>query len=298
MSRLLLIGPVCKDIIIQNNKKTYKTGGAIYYQSHILESFKQDYECIVTLSKKDINLLNNFPNTNKINIIYKLETLCFVNEYANNRNYRIQKSNMVKNPITIGDIKPILKNNKFDYVLLGPLIETDLPLKTIKFLKDKNLKICMGIQGYLRKLKNKKVILESPKYINELLDMIDILFLDETELKTILKYKNFKNEIDVLTLSQLGPPEIIITQASNGSKIYSKENNKIYNIPAFSAKTVVNPTGSGDTYMAAFICEKLNKKSMIDCGIFASMTCKEKIETEKNFNKTRACIKKRINKIN
>ena len=91
MSKLLLIGPVCKDIIIHNNKKNYDIGGAVYYQTQILESFNQDYECIVTLSKNDSNLLNMFPNISKINPIFKLETLNFINEYDTNPNYRIQK---------------------------------------------------------------------------------------------------------------------------------------------------------------------------------------------------------------
>ena len=262
MSELLLIGPVSKDIIIQNNKQEYKTGGAVYYQTHILESFNQNYKCIVTLSKKDFKLLDSFPNKNKIKPLFKSETLNFINKYEDNSDYRIQKSNMINNPITSRDIKPLLENNNFKYVLLGPLIETDLPLKTIKFLKRSNLKICMGIQGYLRQLKNNRIILKTPNYIDELLNLVDILFLDENELNTILKYKKFTLEIDVSTLSKLGPYEIIITQSSKGSKIYSKEDNKIYDIPAFPVKKVRNPTGSGDTYMAAFICEKLHNKSI------------------------------------
>lgn len=291
MSRLLLIGPLCKDIIIQNNKVKHKVGGAIYYQSQVLESFKQDYECIITLSEDDMALLDKFPNKSKVNTLFKLETLTFTNKYINNSDNRIQKSNMANNPITPKNIQSIVEIKDFKYVLLGPLLETDLPIETIKFLKDNGLKICMGIQGYLRQLKDNKIILESPKYINELLNLVDMLFLDEHELRTILKNTV---EIDEFTLSKLGPSEIIITQSSKGSKIYSKKNNKIYNIPAFSVKNIINPTGSGDTYMAAFICERLNNNNIIDCGLFASLTCTEKIETEKNFNKTRDYIKKKL----
>lgn len=298
MFKLLLIGPVCKDIIIHNNKIKYSTGGAVYYQAQILESFKQNYECIVTLSEYDIELLNSFPDKNKINILLKTKTLNFINKYADdNPNYRIQKSNMINNPINPQDIQPFIENKKFEYVLLGPLLKTDLPIESIKFLKNNGLKICMGIQGYLRRLKKNKVILESPPYIDELLKLIDILFLDEDELKTILKYKKVTHEMHVSTLSRMGPSEIIITQSNKGSKIYSKKHNKIYNIPPIPVKNVVNPTGSGDTYMAAFICERLKNNNLLECGLFASMTCAEKIENEKNFNKTKDYIKKRINKI-
>lgn len=298
MFKLLLIGPICKDINIQNNKVKHNVGGAIYYQTHILESFKQDYECIVTLSKEDICLIDSFPNKNKLNILFKLKTLHFINKYDNSLDYRIQKSNMAKNTITTQDIKQFLENKYFEYVLISPLLESDLPLETIKFLKDSGLKICMGIQGYLRQVKNERIVLEAPKYIDKLLKLIDILFLDENELKTILKYKKFTLEINVSTLSKMGPSEIIITQSSRGSKIYSKKRNEIYNIPAIPVKNVINPTGSGDTYMAAFICERMNNNNLFECGLFASMTCAEKIESENNFNKTKEHIKKRINEIN
>ena len=61
---LVLIGPVCEDLIIIGDEESSKTGGASFYQSFVYEEFFNDYLAIVNASKNDFDMpsINSVPN--------------------------------------------------------------------------------------------------------------------------------------------------------------------------------------------------------------------------------------------
>ena len=56
---LVLIGPICEDLIIIGDDESSKVGGASFFQSFVYEEFFNDYLAIVNASKAD--LINAFP---------------------------------------------------------------------------------------------------------------------------------------------------------------------------------------------------------------------------------------------
>ncbi|BAW31078.1 MAG TPA: PfkB family carbohydrate kinase [Methanothermobacter sp.] len=264
----LLIGPVTRDKNIIQDKKTIKTGGAVYYQSKVFSKLGVEHTSLITLSKKDKKLLEDFPPKTRIVPIWKKTTLEFENHYLNPEK-RIQKSNFAKNPIKIKDIKPIIKAN-WDSILLNPLLPTDIPTQTLKYITRKNT-THINLQGYLRKEKNGKVTPKKPKNIKKLLEMADKVFLDKEESRIFkpnpLKAAKF--------LGSMGPSETIITCGEKGSIIYS--NKRHWKIKAVPAKQIINPTGLGDTYMAAYI-HKRKDSHPLKAGKFASKIATKKLE--------------------
>ena len=69
--------------------------------------------------------------------------------------------------------------------------------------------------------------------------------------------------------------EMVITNASKGSRIISQEGE--IKIDAVECQNVVDTTGCGDTYMAAYISYKLLSNSSKKAGNFASKVSSEKI---------------------
>ena len=295
MSNITLMGPITNDTIIKNNS-TYKSiGGAVYYQSSVLEGLKVNTKSIITLAKGDAELLNAFGRNIDLFPIFTDETVQFQNIYPdNNPNHRIQKAHIAHNPIKVKDIVS-LDLNDCDAILLGPLSPYDIPLETIKYLSKLKIPIYLGAQGYLRHLKGDKIVLRPWNTFQKFLKYVKILFMDENESATILGEELPLDEVAKI-LASFGPEEVIITQGSAGSTIYSKKSDELYQIDAFVPQKIEDPTGLGDTYMAAYAARKLEIEDPKMCGIFASAAAVIKLENKGAFNGNRKLIHERCKK--
>lgn len=295
MGEFLLLGPVSKDTIIKGNKKTHSVGGAVYYQSKVFSSLGLRYKSAVTVSSDDKKILNCFPDRDRIIPIFKEDTVKFENNYYDdNPNHRFQRSNAPKIPITPEDISKIFsKIDKCDGVLMGPLLPSDIPLETVREVSRMNIPIYLGLQGYLRQFDGCDISLKPLKDIKTLLKLVDILFLDEKEARVVGNKTNSLQEI-AHELSKNGPKEVIITCGSRGSIIYSREKSTAFNISPYAPIKLNDPTGLGDTYMAAYISKKVFTEDVNTCGKFASMVATIKLESQNGFNKNLNYVEKKL----
>lgn len=271
---LVIIGPVTQDIIRIGGDESYKVGGATYYQSFVFEEFYGDYLAIVNCG--DESLLNDFPDLSKVRPILKDNTHFFINSYPypDNLNIRHQSSNFADIPVLKSDLEEILPD-EIDGFVLNPLNRHDFPPETVEYLKSFNVPVFMSLQGFLRAEGNQvndNYEIELCKFdeLSTILNGVDVIFLDEAE-------KNFiGSNVDV--------DEMVITDGSNGSRIVGDGEIKI---DAVKCENVVDTTGCGDTFMAAYISQKLLMKSSRTAGNFASRIASEKINNygPYNFNK-------------
>jgi len=203
----------------------------------------------------------------------------FENIYPNdNPNHRIQKSQIPVNPIN----PPIFSDmniKEYDAILLSPLSPYDIPLETVKYLHKQNIPIYLGAQGYLRHIKNDNVVLKPWKDYKNFLKLVNYLFLDEMEARVILGNSHDDFVEIAKILSNFGPEEVVITRGDRGVIIYSKKTvgKGIYDISAFKPEKIVDPTGLGDTFMAAYAVKKQETDDPEKCGRFASYVATLKI---------------------
>lgn len=262
---LIIIGPVTKDVIIIGENKSFKVGGATYFQSFVFEEFFNDYLAIVNCS--DESLVSDFPDSNKVKVIEKDNTHFFINKYPfeDNLNVRRQLSNFANIPIYPGDLKNVLPEN-IDGFVLNPLNRFDFPFETIEYLKSFNVPIFISVQGFLRLQdvkvnENYAIRLEDFDELSAILSGVNVIFMDEAEANII------GGDFNV--------DEIVITDGSHGSRIIADEE---ISIDAVKCENVVDTTGCGDTYMASYISQKLLLKTSKTAGEFASMIASKKIE--------------------
>ena len=264
---LVVIGPVTKDEVMLESESSYKTGGATYFQSFVFEKFHSDYLAIVNCS--DSQLINEFPNPDKVKVILKDNTHFFINHYpdGSNLDVRHQLSNFADIPVLKSDLETILPDD-IDAFVLNPLNRHDFPAETIEYLKSFDVPIFLSIQGFLR-IPNVKVNenytigLDDFDILSDVLNGLSAIFMDVVEANIV----GLDFDVD----------EIVITDGSNGSKIIAENEIKI---DAVKCDNVVDTTGCGDTYMAAYVSERLLSKSPEMAGNFASSIASEKI---KNF---------------
>ena len=158
---LVLIGPVCEDLIIIGDKKSSKVGGATFYQSFVYEEFYKDYLAIV----------DEFPDKSKVKLILKEDTHYFINEYPDkdNLDIRNQSTNFPNIPININDLNAIfeeleLNKENIGAFVLNPLNCNDFPIETMNYLKSFNVPVFISLQGFLRfEGEDNSVLLKSPK---------------------------------------------------------------------------------------------------------------------------------------
>lgn len=261
---LVVIGPVTRDLIVIGKKKSHKIGGATYYQSMVFEKYFNDYMAVVNCADED--LVDDFPSKEKVKVILKDDTHFFVNDYPNpdDLDVRLQSSNFANIPILKSDLEGILPS-QIDGFVLNPLNRFDFPLETVEYLKSFDVPIFVSIQGFLRVPDdevngNYAIGLSCCDDLSAILEGVTSIFLDEAEANII----GYGYDVD----------EIVVTNGSHGSRIISDDEIKI---EAVKCENVVDTTGCGDTYMAAYISQRLMSGSIKQAGDFASLIASRKI---------------------
>ena len=296
MPKFIIIGPLTRDTILRDGLKYHTTGGAVYYQAAVLSKLEVEVTAVITLSYEDKELLNAFSSNVDVIPLFFDETMEFKNIYPDiDPNHRVQKANVPNNPVKPENLPKNIGH--YDAVILCPLSPSDIPIETIKYISTFNIPIYLGAQGYLRQLDHNKVVLKPWNGFQNFLKYIQMVFIDEVEAKVIMDRKNHELNIIGKELALFGPEEVIITRGDRGAMIYSSLNKHTYKIPAFPPKQTMDPTGLGDTYMAAYVIKRMEKFDPETCGLFASMVSTMKLEKIGAFQGNRSLINKRLKEL-
>ena len=275
---LVLIGPACEDLIIIGDKESSKVGGASFFQSFVYEEFYNDYLAILNAS--NVDLMDEFPDKSKVKIILKDDTHHFINEYPDNDNLDIRKqsTNFANVPILSDELKNILEECEIDIedidaFVLTPLNSNDFPIDTLEFLKTFDVPIYVSLQGFLRFMdEDNSMILKLSDDLDYIFEISDTIFMDESEFD-IIKSEKFEGS------------NLVITNGSKGSRIIEVGGTTI-KINAVKCDNIVDATGCGDTYMAAYISAILNNKTFKNSADFASMIASQKLENFGPYRKS------------
>ena len=275
---LVLIGPACEDLIIIGDEESSKVGGASFFQSFVYEEYYDDYLAIMNAS--NVDLIDEFPDKSKVKLILKDETHHFINEYPDkdNLDMRKQLTNFADIPILADEIKNILEeceidDGDIDAFVLTPLNSNDFPIETLKFLKTFDVPIFISLQGFLRfKDENNSMILKLSDGLKYVFDISDTIFMDE-------------GEFDIIKCGKFEGSTLVITNGSKGSRIIDSNDTTI-KINAVKCNNIVDATGCGDTYMAAYISARLKNKTFKNSADFASMIASQKLENFGPYRKS------------
>ncbi len=279
-----IIGFISRDIDIKKayNSKVEKIGGKAYYEGVALSRIGIPTRVMFYTDNNSEEMIKTMalPNLELHNLISK-ETPMIENTYADKdleiRKWRIKNNDFRYTEEMIDD-----EMKKCDYILICPLNPREITIDLLEYLKENtHAKLAGDLDFYISDVKeNGEVIKMDNKSLDNLLYSLDIVIISKKD-----RIVEGSDEDILRYIADRGVKEVIMTQGSKGALIYSKEEDKIYDIPAVKPKKIIDTTGAGDTFFAGYVASRHNGKNIEEAGNFASKVASAKLENVGALNK-------------
>lgn len=262
MYDICCIGHITSDKVVTPGMEKHMPGGTAYYFSHALNKLDVSYVLLTSLAPAEMHYVDDLRDAGiKVEAWPSAHTVYFENIYGKTHDERSQNVLAKADPFTVEQVKGI----DAEIFHLGPLLADDISVGLIKNLAEKG-RISLDVQGYLRRVENKKVhATDWPEKI-EALQYIDILKADVNELRALTGENNVSSGAHVVM--KWGVKEVVVTNGSKGSIIYS--DGDVYTIPAYHPKNIIDATGCGDTYIAGYLYKRRKGAGIQQAGEFAA----------------------------
>ncbi|GAB4052395.1 PfkB family carbohydrate kinase [Spirosoma litoris] len=251
-------------------------GGTSFYFSKALLHADIEYKLITALAQQDYHIVDGLQAEGvDVDILPSKHTVYFQNSYSDDQNHREQQVLQKAAPFRLSKM-PTIDAKLFH---LGPLLADDIPINVIEDLSKRGI-VSLDIQGYLRRVRNKRVVYQDWIHKKYILPYISILKANEFEMEVVTGQKNAWD--GAMYLADLGVREVIITLGSEGSLIYTE--GTFYEIPAFKPTAVVDATGCGDTYMAGYLLKRVQGSHVEEAGEFGAALATLKVASSGPFS--------------
>jgi len=268
-----VVGQIVKDInyLSKVDSRVQSFGGTAFYSGVTYNSLGLNTAVHTSFDVRDKPLLANHGFDKEITLFNQegSTTAEFNNYYSEkSTNFRYQKMKFNDFPVD-GE----LRNSKIYH--FGPLLSGDIAMNLYLALNQlPGIKI-IDVQGLVRKVRKDNMVLQSNTEVREILSNFNMIKCDLLELNYITNSTNHNKSID--QLMRCGIEEIIVTNGSQGSTIYSKSEGEL-NIPSFKPNRFKDTTGCGDTFSAIYAYSRLKDYPIYEAGLLASVGASLKIE--------------------
>ena len=272
MNKICCIGHITRDRIITPQQTIDMAGGTSFYMAHGMYHLSPDFpfQLVTKIGQESQEEVDRLRQMN-INVLSysSRHSVFFENHYGLDSDQRTQRVLAKADPFTIEEMKPL----QAEVFHLGSLLADDFSPEIVKYLSQKG-RISIDVQGYLREVRGEKVYAVDWKDMDVVLPYVDMIKLNEHEMRAIMQLNNPKTVAE--KLASYGIREVIITLGSYGSLIYADKT--YYEIPAYPPQKIVDATGCGDTYSTGYLYMRSQGASFQEAGRFASAMCTLKLE--------------------
>lgn len=282
MLDICIIGHISLDKIVTPQSVAFRPGGTSVYMAKALRHSGLSYKLVTALSFQEHQFVDELRADGiKVDAMPSPHTVYFENIYSFDQDHREQRVEQKALPFRIANLPSI----DAKIVHLGPLLSDDIPTKLIEKLAKKSL-ISLDAQGYLRYVKQKRVIYQDWADKKKVLPFVHTLKANEYEMNVLTGQQDPRE--GARYLADLGVQEVVITLGSKGSLIY--KDGIFCPIMAAQPTAVIDATGCGDTYMAGYLWRRLQGSSIEEAGEFGSILAALKISSSGPFSGSPALI--------
>jgi sugar/nucleoside kinase (ribokinase family) len=288
MYDICCVGHITSDKVVTTKAVKHMAGGTAFYFSYAVCNLDVNYLLVTALAENEMPYVVSLRNKGiEVKVQPSAHTVYFENIYAEDQDHRTQNVLAKADPFTMEQLEQV--DAKIFH--LGPLLADDISTELIKTLAVKG-RVSLDAQGYLRKVKNKKVYPIDWPEKQEALQYVAILKADEAEMEVLTGHKEVSKGAKLL--AEWGVKEVVITNGSMGSVIYS--DGVFYQIPAYKPQIIVDATGCGDTYMGGYLYQRVKGKGIQEAGEFAAAIASLKMESSGPFTGTEEEVIKSLTK--
>ena len=282
MYEICCIGHITSDKVINAHTVVDMPGGTALYFSYAVSRLNLDYLLVTALAESEIRYVTALRDRGiEVQLQPSAHTVYFENIYSENQDHRTQNVLQKADPFITGQAQNI--NAKIFH--LGPLLADDMSFGFIESLAGRG-RISLDVQGYLRKVENRKVTTADWPDKQQALQYVDIVKADVTELRALTACDDVHTGARIL--AHWGVKEVVITNGSQGSLIYC--DGQFYTIPAYVPAEMVDATGCGDTYMAGYLYQRVKGAGIQQAAEFAAAMSGLKTATQGPFTGTEADV--------
>ncbi len=279
MKRVCCIGHITLDRIVTPRATRHQFGGTAYYFAHGMARLpKANFQLVTSLAPTEMAAVEELRALSvEVRIVESAQTVYFENIYATNQDHRTQRVLAQAAPFRIEDLTEV----HADYYHLGSLLANDFTPDMVRFLSTKG-RVSLDVQGFLRKVEGQSVV--PTDWVDKLayLKYVDLLKVNEHEMEVLTGSRDVRTAAE--TLAAWGVREVIITEGSLGSFIYTE--GRLIEIRAYPPLQIVDATGCGDTYMTGYLYKRAAGASYREAACFAAAMSTLKLEAFGPFSKT------------
>ncbi len=274
MFDVCVIGPVARDInAVGTTSYPPQPGGAAYYSTMVYVALGLRAAVLTRVAPAEAAVLLGELRAKGVEVfnLPSRTTTSFRNLYDPARpDARQQRVDAVAAPIRVGDVGMVTAR----LWQIGPLTSRDVELGVIARCAAMGGLIGLDVQGLTRRIVAGAVEAARPARRLQELGRLDVLKADEAELRIHTGIKDLAAA--AAKIRDAGVREVLVTRASRGSIIFGPDG--AIEIDAIAPRRQVDPTGCGDTYLAAYLAGRLVSLDLRACGAFASAAAALKME--------------------
>ncbi len=265
-----LIGHVCIDTIrTPGMPERRQPGGGVYYAGMALRALGMPVNIITSCApcdEEELAALLRQAGAN-VTVLASRHSTCFINSYGPGVDDRVQQITSLADPFTLDAIPPVATRA----IYFGPLTNTEIPAALIKCVANpRQHLIALDAQGFVRRVENESILATAWPEKNQILPLVDILHTDIAEAAILTGTTN--PETAAHRLCEMGVTHALVTLGSEGSVLC--HSGELLRLPAWRPTDrpwpVIDSTGCGDTFLAAYLYAIMQGQKFADAGRFAT----------------------------
>jgi len=240
VSELAVVGHLTRDVIAGGAPRP---GGGVLYSAQALARLGADALVAASCAEADRDVLLPALESYGLPVRWFPSTATTAYSFHYEGDRRIMSQDAVGDPWTPDRTVEAVADASWVHV--AALTRTDFPGDSLAALAPER-RLLVDAQGLLRTPEVGP--LRTDAAIGDILRYVAILKLNDEEAETLV------GSADPGRLRSLGVPEVVLTLGSQGSVVVTED--QLERVPAPALEGVVDPTGAGDTYSAAYLASR------------------------------------------
>ena len=258
------VGHVTRDVIRIGERVERQPGGAAYYLALTLCRLGRQVAVLTKLAPQDEpELLEELRGEGAAVIaLPSPRTTVLENRYdSGDLGPRAQLASAVASPFESPDLGAL----RADVFHLGPLTNHDMDVGFVEAAAARG-EVALDAQGLVREVEDGAIVRRPFGQTEEILSHVTTLKVDASEALLLSGERDVG--LAARRLAELGPREVLVTLGSDGALVFGE--GRLDHVPAVPVAEPVDPTGCGDTFMAAYLHRRLAGDDPVTASVFAT----------------------------